>query len=178
MEEFKYLLFKFIVVIFILVLFIALIGGICVSHLRGESPLPAVKVDTITVYVDSVRIVEHTKVKYVKLIDTFYVKQTADTIRDTVWLNELPIEHKTYSDTIENDSVKSLVNINYHGFAAEIDNISLFHNVTHQCTNVNQRKRFGWNISVGPYIGFGTDFRGVGPSVGVGVQFGWGYRIK
>ena len=81
MEEFKYL-FKFIVVIFILVLFIALIGGICVSHLRGNSPLPAVKVDTVTLYVDSVRIVEHTKVKYVKQIDTFYVKQSADTIRE------------------------------------------------------------------------------------------------
>lgn len=73
MEEFKYL-FKFIVVIFILVLFIALIGGICVSHLGGYSQHPDVKVDTITVYVDSVRIEEHTKVKYVKLIDTFYVK--------------------------------------------------------------------------------------------------------
>lgn len=177
MEEFKYL-FKFIVVIFILVLFIALIGGICVSHLGGDSPLPDVKVDTITLYVDSVRIVERTKVKYVKLIDTFYVKQAADTIRDTVWLNELPIEHKTYSDTITKDSVKSQVTINYHGFAAGIDDITLFHNVTHKCTNVNPRKKFGWNISAGPYIGFGTDFRGVGPSVGVGVQIGWGYRIK
>lgn len=177
MEEFKYL-FKFIVVIFILVLFIALIGGICVSHLGGESQIPDVKVDTITVYVDSVRIVEHTKVKYVKLIDTFYVKQSADTIRDTVWLNDLPISYKTYSDTIVKDSVKSIVTINYHGFAAGIDDITLFHNVTHKCTIVNPRKRFGWNISAGPYIGFGTDFRGVGPSVGVGVQIGWGYRIK
>ena len=177
MEEFKYL-FKFIVVIFILVLFIALIGGICVSHLSGNSPLPAVKVDTVTLYVDSVRIVEHTKVKYVKQIDTFYVKQSADTIRDTVWLADLPISYKTYNDTITKDSVKSLVTINYHGFAAGIDDISLFHNVTHKCTIVNQRKKFGWNISAGPYIGFGTDFRGVGPSVGVGVQIGWGYRIK
>lgn len=177
MEEFKYL-FKFIVVIFILVLFIALIGGICVSHLGGESQPPVQKTDTITVYVDSVRIVEHTKVKYVKLIDTFYIKQASDTIRDTVWLADLPIEHKTYNDTIVKDSVKSLVTINYHGFAAGIDDITLFHNVTHQCTIVNQRKRFGWNISTGPYIGFGTDFRGVGPSVGVGVQIGWGYRFK
>lgn len=177
MEEFKYL-FKFIVVIFILVLFIALIGGICVSHLGGNSQLPNVKVDTITVYVDSVRIEERTKIKYIKLIDTFYVKQAADTIRDTVWLNDLPIEHKTYSDTITQDSVKSQVTINYHGFDAGIDDITLFHNVTHKCTIVNPRKKFGWNLSVGPYIGFGTDFRGVGPSVGVGVQIGWGYRFK
>lgn len=177
MEEFNYLL-KIIVVIFILVLFIALIGGICVSHLRGESPLPDVKVDTITLYVDSIRIEERTKVKYVKLIDTFYVKQDADTIRDTVWLTDLPIEHKTYKDTITKDSVKSLVSINYHGFAAGIDDITLFHNVTHKSTIVNPRKKFGWNISAGPYIGFGTDFRGVSPSVGVGVQIGWGYRIK
>lgn len=163
---------------FILVLFIALIGGICVSHLGGNSPLPNVKVDTITVYVDSVRIVEHTKVKYVKQIDTFYVKQASDTIRDTVWLADLPIEHKTYNDTIVNDSVKSTVTINYHGFATGIDDITLFHNVTHKCTTVNPRKKFGWGISAGPYIGFGTDFRGVGPSVGVGVQIGWGYRFK
>lgn len=139
-----------------LIIIVCLSLGLCYTYKSNNKVIT----QTDTIYIDSIRIVEKTKIKYVTHIDTFYIKG------DTVWLKDLPIEHKTYKDTIFN----SVIKLDYSGFNASVDNI--------QIKTKPQRKPFGWSISVGPYIGYGTDFKNLGPSVGVSLQFGWGYRFK
>ena len=176
MGDFKYL-FKFIVVIFIFVLLVSLLGGV-VNYCTMPESEQITRVDTVRIYIDSVRIEEKTQLKYINKIDTFYIQSPSDTIRDTVWLKELPIEYKQFTDTIVNDSMKSIVNLNYHGFNAGVDNLQLYTETVYKCKQPKQLKKFGWNLSVGPYIGYGTDFRTMGPSAGISVQLGWGWRIS
>lgn len=77
-----------------------------------------------TILVDSIQIKEKTKIVYKTAVDTFYIKEKGD----TVYLNDLPVEHKTYKDTIKTDSTSTEINIDYHGFSSGIDRVSLIHN--------------------------------------------------
>ena len=137
------------------------------------------KHDTVTV--EKERIVEKTKIKYIDRIDTFYVKEFGD----TVLVQDLPIEHKVYEDTIKNDSTSTEIKIEYSGFNAQVDGVYVHHNYFEkQTTIVKEPKKVGIVWFVGAYAGYGvhgsinTGTFGHGPEVGIGVGIGIGNRIK
>lgn len=129
-----------------------------------------------TIIVTKTEIKEKTIVKYKSLLDTFYVHNS-----DTVFV-ELPIEYKEYNDTIKNDSSTTELKINFSGFNAEIDSVYIKHNYFNkQETIIKKPKKFGLDVVVGPYIGYGVNFNnGInsGVQVGIGVTVGLGWRIK
>ena len=135
--------------------------------------------DTITLTHDSIIY----KIKPVKeyVIDTFYVKESGDTIQ----LDSLPITEYRYQDTIKTDSASTEITVNYHGFNAGIDNINLVHNYYQkQTTIVKEPKKIGIVWFVGAYVGYGihgsinTGTFGHGPEIGVGAGIGIGEMIK
>lgn len=141
---------------------------------------PEAKIEYIekhdTIEVEKERIVYKTKIKYVDRIDTFYVKESGDTVP----VQNLPIEHKVYEDTIKNDSTSTEIKIEYSGFNPAIENIWLKHNYFEkQETIIQPPKRVGWVwfIGAGPAIDVHYDIPtktlGWGPAlvftVGVGI---------
>lgn len=145
---------------------------------------PTSKIEYITVH-DTVTITnteEKTKIKYINRIDTFY-----QTVKgDTVYIVDLPIEYKEYCDTVQNDSSSTVLKVNYHGYNSAIDSIWLNH--SYQRRNeviVEKPKKFSWDITVGPYIGYGLNATPTNPmqvnhgfEIGIGVVIGPSWRIK
>lgn len=136
--------------------------------------------DTTIVPVE--RIVEKTKVKYITKIDSFYVKSPGD----TVYINSIPIEYKEYRDTFNTDTTSAKLKINYHGWNSNIDSIRLdySYNNTREVI-VQQPKKFGFDLVVGPYVGYGVNLTPTNPiqanhgfEIGIGVMVGISYRIK
>lgn len=118
-----------------------------------------------TVKVDSIRIEQNTKIKYITTVDTFYIVQK----QDTIYLKDFPIEYKTYKDTISTDSTSAELKINYHGFSAGIDDVNLIYSYNNKKEIVPEKKK---SISpfimleVGPIMNY--DFSGVrGASIGL-----------
>lgn len=135
--------------------------------------------DTVTV--EKERIVEKTKIKYIDRVDTFYVKESGDTVEIT----DLPIEHKIYEDTIKNDSTSTEVKIEYSGYAAQVDGVYIRHNyLEKQETIIQQSKRVGWVWFIGfaggvsGHVDIPTKTVGWGPSAGLVVGVGIGGTIK
>ena len=137
------------------------------------------KHDTVTIIKDS--IVYKTKIKNVYYTDTFYVKESGDTVK----LDSLPITEKIYEDTIKTDSTSTEIKIEYSGFNAEINNIWLRHNYFEkEVTIVQPPKKVGWVwfIGVGPGIGVHLDIPtktlGWGPTLVLTGGVGIGGTIK
>lgn len=173
MKDLKYI-FIFLTVV---VLVIGVMCGISQCNRKNTTTVPEVVTITDTVYIDKERIVEHTNTKYITLVDTFYIK--GDTLKDTIWLKDLPIEHKVYTDTITTDSTRSIIKASYSGFNPSLDNLYIQTEITQQKQDkYPSRKKFGWNISGGLYGGYGLGINGLTPQIGLGVTIGWGYRIK
>lgn len=134
--------------------------------------------DTITV--DKERIVEHTRVVSTK--DTIVqVVLVSDTLLDSVFVS-LPMENKEYVDTLTNDSSEAILDIKYHGVYTSIDSVSLnYHYYKERETIIQKPKRFGLDVTVGPYIGYGASVVNQqfkpGFQIGIGVSFGLSYRI-
>lgn len=135
--------------------------------------------DTITI--EKERIKWKTKPVEVLKIDTFYIDKTGDTID----LKDLPIEKKTYKDTIKTDSTSTEIQINYSGFNSNIDSIWLKHTyLQKETTIIKQPKKvgFGWYVGVG--AGFGghanvnTGTFGYGPEISLQVGIGLTGRFK
>ena len=135
--------------------------------------------DTITIQKDSIIY----KTKHVKeyVIDTFYINKSGDSIE----LKDLPITESIYKDTIKTDSTSTEIEINFHGFNAGIDNISLIHNYNYEKEIiVKPQKKVGLVWFVGPGVGYGvhgsinTGTFGHGPEMGLVVGFGFGGIIK
>ena len=127
---------------------------------------------TDTVLVEKERIVEHTVVKWKEIIDTCYIWR-----QDTVPV-EVPIEYKEYRDTIVNDSSSAELLVKYHGFLSDIDSINLNYHYSQQKTTIyTPPKKYGLDIVVGPFVGYGHTPKGPQPAVGVCVSIGFGYRL-
>lgn len=171
MKELKYIFLFFTSIVI-------LIGVLCCFNecvREKEEPTTITLYDTV--FIDKERIVEHTNTKYITKIDTFYIK--GDTIKDTIFLKELPIEHKEYIDTISTDSTRSIVRALYSGFNPQIDNLYVSTEiVSKKALKYPKMKKWGWNISGGIYGGYGLGSQGLSPQIGVGVSIGFGYRIK
>lgn len=135
--------------------------------------------DTITV--EKERIVTHTKIVNTK--DTVVkVLCVVDTVTDSVYVN-LPIENKQYSDTIKNDSSEVIIDIKYHGVYSSIDAVYLDYNYLKERETIIQKpKKFGLDVTVGPYIGYGVSLDkncklNSGAQIGIGISLGISYRI-
>lgn len=139
-----------------------------------------------TVFKTKTEIQEKTKIKYITKRDTFYVVQNVDSNKtDTVYLKDLPIEHKKYNDTIIlQDSAQIKVDIDYSGFNANIDSLNLELQSYNQIQTITKpAKRFGWDLTIGPSVGYGVCFSNGGkythgPFIGVTLTIGPSFRIS
>jgi hypothetical protein len=183
-----------------LIIIILLTIGLCISvyscSKRDEGKVEIVYVEKKdSTSVPKQRIKEKQKTVVVTKIDTFYVvvdssrlhqydSAMADVVNliDTIKLADLPIEYKNYRDTIKKDSSSTIIDISYHGFAAEIDSLSLVHSYYNKYTTIKKRNRYGWGFYIGPSVGYGINFRNneiySAPYVGVCIGFGWGIMLK
>lgn len=135
--------------------------------------------DTVTI--DSVRIKWKTKLVEVYRIDTFYVKESGDTVK----LDSIPITEYQYKDTIKTDSTSTEMVIYYSGFNASLDSIWLKHNYFEkETTIVKEPKKVGLVWAVGVGVGFGGHANinsgtfGYGPQIGIYGIVGLGGRMK
>lgn len=124
------------------------------------------KHDTIQITKDS--IVYKTKPVNVYLIDTFYVKESGDTVQ----LDSLPITEYQYKDTLKTDSTSTEIMVNYHGFNAGIDSINLIHNYFEKQTTIIKEKKVGWVWYIGIDAGIGAHLDIPSKQLGWGPQFG------
>lgn len=136
---------------------------------------------TDTIVKTDIQIKEKTIVKYVNTIDTFYILQPGD----TVYVKDLPIEHKEYNDVIQlKDSTSLKVDIKYSGFKASIDSLNFELQQREQIRTITkQAKKFGWDVTIGPSIGYGLSFPPGGkymhgPYIGVSLTIGPSFRIS
>ena len=169
---------------YILVLLAGFIIGIMINlpscSQQPESKIIEVPVhDTITIKKDS--IVYKTKPVEVYIIDTFYIDKTGDTIQ----VLDMPITKSIYKDTIKSDSTSTEIEVNFHGFNAGIDSISLVHNYYNQKEIIIQQpKKIGLVWFVGAGVGYGihgsinTGTFGHGPEIGITAGIGIGGIIK
>ena len=168
---------------YILPLIIGVIMGVMVNIPSCKKMDPEIKYipvhDTITIKKDS--IVYKTKPVNVYLIDTFYVKESGDTVQ----LDNLPITEYQYKDTIKTDSTSTEIMVNYHGFNAGVDSISLVHNYFQkEITIVKPSRKVGLVWAIGPSIGYSTTINPTnrqfnhGISGGITVTLGIGGIIK
>lgn len=145
---------------------------------------PEVKIEYIkttdTITKTEVQIKEKTQIKYIDRLDTCYVTVGGD----TVYIKDLPIEHKEYNDTLcMSDSVKANINILYSGYNAKIDSFNLtLDNYKEVRTITAPAKKFGWDVTIGPSIGYGiapttTGFKH-GMYFGASIVIGPSFRIS
>lgn len=174
LNKHKYFIASFIINI---ILYICLM-----SNCRGSEPTTKVEYipvhDTVTVTQE--RIVEKTKVKYIDRIDTFYVYNG-----DTIYVQDLPIEHKEYKDTISTDSTSTEINIKYSGFNANIEEVGLKHNYYEKKETVVLPPK---KVTVVWFVGFSAGYGGHGnvnngtfghgPEAGIHAGIGIGGPIK
>jgi len=131
------------------------------------------KHDTVTITKD--RIVPKTKTDYILLVDTFFV-----TVKDTVYLVDLPVQYQTYKDTIVNDSSSTELDIKYHGFHAGIDSVNVITNYYNTKEYIQEKKKkVYWTWCLGPYAGFGgnvnvTSDKQIGAGFSAGLCFSIG----
>lgn len=133
-----------------------------------------------TVIIDSIRIQWKTKPVNVYLIDTFYVKESGDTIK----LDSLPVTEYQYKDTIKTDTTSTEMVIYYSGFNASLDSIWLKHNYFEKQTTIIKEKKIGLVWYIGIDAGFGGHIDipakqiGWGPQFGIHVGVGIGGKIR
>lgn len=136
--------------------------------------------DTITI--ESERIIEHTKVKYVKdtliQVDSFYIKG------DTVYV-AVPMEFLQYSDTIKTDSTSTTIDVYHHGIKSQIDSIKFdYQYFKENQIIIKEPKRVGIMWYIGPSIGYGGFVNAQnggfnhGPFIGISGGIGFGGYIK
>lgn len=168
---------------YILMCIIGFIVGILINIPSCNPPEPEIKYipvhDTITIKKDS--IICKTKPVNVYFHDTIYINKSGDTIK----LDDLPITEYKYQDTVKTDSTSTEIMINYHGFDAGIDSISLIHNYfSKQETIVKEPKRVGLVWAIGPSLGYSVTVNPMngqmnhGFSAGVTLTLGIGGIIK
>lgn len=172
------LVFKIVVLVLILSLLANIGLGIKIANTDTEVIETYVQV-TDTVVVDSIKIQEKIKLKYITTFDTLYVFET-DTTKDSVQV-AIPIEHKVYKDTIKKDSITYNLQIDYSGFKPTLDRIAL--DATFNQTEIKIMKPKKWRqyVGVSLQVGYGINYDlmtktpTVCPYIGLGVSYGFGY---
>lgn len=123
---------------------------------------------------------EKEKIKYVTKYDTLYVYHT-DSIRDTIRIG-IPIEHKQYTDTFITDTSKTVLDIRYSGYKAELDGVYVHSSFTQKERIKIKTSGFGQYLGIGLQVGYGATINTIdktfvpGPYIGVGISVGWCYK--
>ena len=147
------------------VLIIGLIITVLIQS-KPDKPAKPVIITTIdTLFVPKEVIKWKTKTVYSTELDTFIVQNT-DTVPFTV-----QIDHKLYKDTIKTDSSTTYISVGYHGFASEIDSISLIHNrISTYVPEIPKKKKINFGITVSVSTGYDIIHNTVyfGPGIGIG----------
>ena len=134
-----------------------------------EEPQIIEKVDTVVVTkIDTIKIKKDSIIYKTKtVLDTLYV-------HDTILIRE----QKEYED--------SLSHIWISGIEAEID--SIHYTIPEKTVTITkeinkiEKKKTGWSLIVGPYVGYGIGLDNktviAAPEIGIGVSVGWGVILK
>lgn len=166
-------------------LFLALLIAACFGYAIGllhgcnksEQASEPAKVVRDTVVLRSTE--NKTVVRYVQRTDTAVLIQR-DTITDTVFIT-LPVEHKTYCDTIKEDSAELRFRVDFHGWRAGVDSVRLDYEVRPLIIEIEKRRGFGQFVGMGVGIGGGVGVCGVQPiltpTIGVHFVYGFGYHF-
>lgn len=154
----------------------------CIVHNEISSRNLEPQIITVhdTTIITKEEIKEKEKIKRVVEYDTFFIKET-DTIRDTFYVS-LPIEHKQYRDTFTTDTSRTILDIKYSGYKAQLDGLYVeSHYKTRETVKI-KHTGFGQFVGVGLQVGYGASINPIdktfnpGPYIGVGVTYGWGYH--
>lgn len=130
--------------------------------------------DTTTVTIEKIK--EKEKIKRVVEYDTFLIVE-----KDTVYVS-LPIEYKQYRDTFNTDTSRTILDIKYSGYKAQLDGLYVESHYKARETVKIKHTGFGQFIGVGLQLGYGASINPVNktfqpsPYIGVGVTYGWGYH--
>lgn len=134
--------------------------------------------DTTTVTVEKIK--EKEKINRVVEYDTFLIVEK-DTVRDTVYVS-LPIEHKQYRDTFNTDTSRTILDIKYSGYKAQLDGLYVESHYKAKETIKVKHTGFGQFVGVGLQLGYGASINHIdktfipGPYIGVGISYGWCYK--
>lgn len=135
--------------------------------------------DTTTVTVEKIK--EKEKIKRVVEYDTFLIVEK-DTVRDTVYVS-LPIEYKQYRDTFNTDTSRTILDIKYSGYKAQLDGLYVESHYKARETVKVKHTGFGQFVGVGLQVGCGATVNTIdrtfvpGPYLGIGITYGWGYHF-
>lgn len=158
------------------------IMSFCIVHNNISSKNLEPEIVTIhdTTFVTEERIKEKEKIKYITKFDTFKILET-DTIRDTIYMS-IPIEHKQYRDTFLTDTTRTILDIKYSGYKAELDALYVHSSFTQKERIKVKTSGFGQFVGAGLQLGYGASVNPVNktfqpsPYIGVGITYGWGYH--
>ena len=134
--------------------------------------------DTTTVTVETIK--EKEKVQRVVEYDTSFIVER-DTVRDTIYVS-LPIAYKQYRDTFNTDTSRTIVDIKYSGYKAQLDGLYVESHYKAKETVKIKHTGFGQFVGIGLQLGYGASINPINktfqpsPYIGVGVTYGWGYH--
>lgn len=173
-HKLKAFIFALCCIIFVLVILCIIL---CIKvHQNAQKP-PYFETIEIhdTLQIENQRILYKTKEVEVLRFDTIEIEKT-DTLRDTFFV-EIPISKYEYKDTIETDTSTTQIAIEFEGYKAKIDSISLIQEF-HPTIEISAPKRvkFGQSVNIGLQVGYGIGItsKQFEPYVGVGVSYGFG----
>lgn len=134
--------------------------------------------DTTTVTVEKIK--EKEKIKRIVEYDTSFIIER-DTVRDTIYVS-LPIAYKQYRDTFTTDTSRTILDIKYSGYKAQLEGLYVESHYKARETIQIKQTGFGQFVGVGLQLGYGASINPVnktfvpGPYIGVGVSVGWCYH--
>ena len=154
----------------------------CIVHNEISSRNIEPQIITVhdTTIITKEQIKEKEKIKRVVEYDTFFIVEK-DTVRDTVYVS-LPVEHKQYRDTFTTDTSRTILDIKYSGYKAQLDGLYVESHYKAKETIKVKHTGFGQFVGVGLQVGYGASINYVNktfqpsPYIGVGVVYGWGYH--
>lgn len=164
---------KSILSLFICVLVGFLLGGGVVYHFINKSPqIERIIVRDTIVQTDTIT---HTKI--IKQ-DRYYY----DTImlRDTVWIANIP---QTYTDSCEDYKI-DINAVKLYDYSLDIYRVDTFIKEIEKVPQIERKGGWCWSVNAGMQVGYGLIVNpynmqaNFSPYIGVGVSFGFGYKLK
>ena len=155
----------------------------CIVHNEISSKNLEPQIITVhdTTIITKEQIKEKEKIKRVVEYDTFFITER-DTIRDTFYVS-LPIEYKQYRDTFITDTSRTILDIKYSGYKAQLDGLYVESHYKAKETIKVKHTGFGQFVGVGLHLGYGASVNHIdktfnsGPCISVGITYGWGYHF-
>lgn len=163
---------KTITIIILILGLLFTIGYIIYQVKNPGSPEVEYVLHTDTLYINDTIIKQKTKIQYITRDSIQYIYKT-DSISDTVFV-DVPIEHKIYRDTIQNDSNTYDINIRYSGYRSSIDELNIKAMHTNKITIPKQKqRRFHISLEAGYYTGYNLVDKQLysGPGAGIGFSY-------